>query len=140
MVLSFVIFGRMEKGELLHIWGEYLEIFISNHRFPPRIVSERLTLFRVAVPKFPNLFLLTGPNTLPSGHSSHLGIEASVTYILRLLEPLVRNTSSRAQTNISGIEVKEEAENSFNEIIQGDHSTTVEGSRVYLRGQLVVYR
>ncbi|KFY45041.1 hypothetical protein V494_01170 [Pseudogymnoascus sp. VKM F-4513 (FW-928)] len=41
----------------------------------------------VMVPGFPNLFLLTGPNTLPSGHSTLLSIENSVAYILRLLEP-----------------------------------------------------
>ena len=66
------------------------------------------------VPHFPNLFLLTGPNTLPSGHSTLFGIECSVEYILRLLKPLF----SQAQTGYSRIEVKKVAYESFNNWLQ----------------------
>ncbi|KAL2836849.1 hypothetical protein BJX68DRAFT_274327 [Aspergillus pseudodeflectus] len=42
----------------------------------------------VTAPSFPNFFMITGPNTLPSGHSTLLGIECSVEYIMRVLQPL----------------------------------------------------
>lgn len=67
---------------------------------------------------FPNLFLLTGPNTLPSGHSTLLGIENSVTYILRLLEPLLNSKALSGQPHTSKIEVKKEAEDSFNRFVE----------------------
>lgn len=67
---------------------------------------------------FPNLFLLTGPNTLPSGHSTLLGIEHSVTYILRLLEPLIGWKVQSNQPRTSKIEVKKEAEDNFNIFVE----------------------
>lgn len=63
---------------------------------------------------FPNLFLLTGPNTLPSGHSTLLSIENSVAYILRLLEPQLSPKLPLSQTLLSTIEVKRSAEQAFN--------------------------
>lgn len=62
---------------------------------------------------FPNLFLLTGPNTLPSGHSTLLSIENSVAYILRLLEPQLGPKLPLSQT-MATIEVKRSAEEAFN--------------------------
>jgi hypothetical protein len=67
---------------------------------------------------FPNLFLLTGPNTLPSGHSTLLGIEYSVTYILRLLEPLLRQRALSNQPKTATIEVRKEAEDDFNRFVE----------------------
>lgn len=67
---------------------------------------------------FPNLFLLTGPNTLPSGHSTLLGIESSVTYILRLLEPQLRWKALSDQPHPSKMEVKKEAEDAFNRFVE----------------------
>jgi hypothetical protein len=67
---------------------------------------------------FPNLFLLTGPNTLPSGHSTLLGIEYSVTYILRLLQPLLGSKVPSNQPRASKIEIKKEAEDAFNKFIE----------------------
>ncbi len=61
----------------------------------------------------PNLFILTGPNTLPSGHSTLAGIEASVEYIIRLLRGLSRNSDSRVSVN-----VKPEAQANYNDMIQ----------------------
>lgn len=63
---------------------------------------------------FPNLFLITGPNTLPSGHSTLLSIENSVAYILRLLEPQLAPKLPLSQTILSTIEVKRSAEEAFN--------------------------
>jgi hypothetical protein len=70
--------------------------------------------YRVMVSGFPNLFLLTGPNTLPSGHSTLLSIENSVAYILRLLEPQLAPKSPLSQTMLSTIEVTRSAEEAFN--------------------------
>ncbi|KFY31398.1 hypothetical protein V493_01149 [Pseudogymnoascus sp. VKM F-4281 (FW-2241)] len=67
----------------------------------------------VMVSGFPNLFFLTGPNTLPSGHSTLLSIENSVSYILRLLEPQLAPKSPLSQT-LSTIEVKRSAMEAFN--------------------------
>ena len=67
---------------------------------------------------FPNLFLLTGPNTLPSGHSTLLGIENSVTYILRLLEPLLGSEGTSKKPHSSTIEVKKDAEDAFNRFVE----------------------
>ncbi|KAL9126730.1 MAG: hypothetical protein Q9217_004257 [Psora testacea] len=68
----------------------------------------------VAVSGFPNLFILTGPNTLPSGNSTLHGIECSVTYILRVLKPLFTGKSPRSST----IMVKAAAEDAYNEKLQ----------------------
>ncbi|KAH7231680.1 uncharacterized protein BKA55DRAFT_524457, partial [Fusarium redolens] len=67
----------------------------------------------VCVSGFPNLFLLTGPNTLPSGHSTLVGIECSVEYITRLMSRFLDNHSSKVK-----FEVKAEAQDSFNTLLQ----------------------
>lgn len=69
--------------------------------------------FRVAVSGFPNLFILTGPNTLPSGHSTLIGIESSVEYIIRLLRIASKDPAARVQLN-----VKPSAQESYNNRIQ----------------------
>ncbi|KAJ0426196.1 hypothetical protein BJY00DRAFT_298280 [Aspergillus carlsbadensis] len=43
----------------------------------------------VAVPSFPSLFMITGPNTLPLGHSTLLGIEHTVHSILCVIRALL---------------------------------------------------
>ncbi|KIK68790.1 hypothetical protein GYMLUDRAFT_153644 [Collybiopsis luxurians FD-317 M1] len=63
---------------------------------------------------FPNLFMLTGPNTLPSGNSTLHGIECSIVYITRLLKHLRRYE----RTKRVSIMPKENAEREFNEKIQ----------------------
>ena len=69
------------------------------------------------VSRFLNLFLLTGPNTLLSGHLTLLGIENSVTYILCLLKPLLSLKALSGQLHLSKIKVKKEAEDTFNRFI-----------------------
>ncbi|KAL3492494.1 hypothetical protein BJX62DRAFT_236093 [Aspergillus germanicus] len=61
----------------------------------------------VADPAFPNLFMITGPNTLPLGHSTLLGIEHTVHYILRVIHSLLRGPARR-------IEVRAAAHDQFN--------------------------
>ncbi|KAH6854758.1 hypothetical protein B0I37DRAFT_422569 [Chaetomium sp. MPI-CAGE-AT-0009] len=69
----------------------------------------------VCVPEFPNLFLLTGPNTLPSGHSTLIGVECSVEYILRVITRF-----AKVSTPAKGVklQVKPSAHKSFNDGIQ----------------------
>ncbi|SPO04114.1 related to putative monooxygenase [Cephalotrichum gorgonifer] len=81
----------------------------------------------VSVTGFPNLFLLTGPNTLPSGHSTLVGIECSVTYISRVLERLFSDpTLSRNMK----IEATAAAQKSFNDWIQRKLQSLVYSEKV----------
>ena len=74
----------------------------------------------VAVPGFPNLFLLYGPNT-NLGHNSiiHM-VEAQVGYISACLDKVLAN-------NISSIEADANASTRFNEKLQRDLEKTVWG-------------
>lgn len=63
---------------------------------------------------FPNLFVLTGPNTLPSGNSTLHGIECSIVYITRLLKHLAKSGKGSDVT----IKPDMQAERRFNENIQ----------------------
>ncbi len=67
------------------------------------------------MPEFPNLFLLTGPNTLPSGHSTLVGIECSVEYILRVIGHLAKESTV---TKGVKVQVLPNAHQSFNDCIQ----------------------
>ena len=79
----------------------------------------------VSVSGFPNLFILTGPNTLPSGHSTLIGIESSVEYIIRLLRVVGKGTTARAK-----LDVKPGAQASYNERIQKRLSRLIYSSDV----------
>ncbi|KAL7275628.1 succinate semialdehyde dehydrogenase NADP+ linked [Rhizina undulata] len=82
----------------------------------------------VAVPGFPNLFMISGPNTLPTANSTLVGIECSVIYVLRLLPALLpphsifrRIISWMFQRKpYTSIEAKEEPTKAYNEWIQGE--------------------
>ncbi|KAI8689141.1 hypothetical protein NCS55_00170200 [Fusarium keratoplasticum] len=67
----------------------------------------------ICISGFPNLFVLTGPNTLPSGHSTLVGIECSVEYIIRLMSRVFNNHSSKVK-----LEMTAEAQDSFNTVLQ----------------------
>ncbi|KAL2859913.1 uncharacterized protein BJX67DRAFT_386522 [Aspergillus lucknowensis] len=69
----------------------------------------------VTVPSFPNLFMITGPNTLPSGHSTLFGIECSVEYIMRVLQPLF---SHDKRDGCIWIDVRAAAHETYNTDIQ----------------------
>jgi hypothetical protein len=95
---------------------------------------------------FPNLFLLTGPNTLPSGHSTLLGIENSVTYILRLLEPLLSSEEPPKKPHSSTIEVKKDAEDAFNRFVERRmkglvyiHRMSALGTLISERGGIILF-
>lgn len=72
----------------------------------------------VCFPEFPNLFFLTGPNTLPSGHSTLAGIESSVEYILRILGPILSKEADPLVSKRVKVQVKSTAHKSFNDWIQ----------------------
>jgi cation diffusion facilitator CzcD-associated flavoprotein CzcO len=72
----------------------------------------------IAVPDFPNLFLLLGPNTGLGHNSVVLMIEAQVRYVISLLRQM-RKRSWHA------IEVRREVEAAWNDKIQGKIAGTV---------------
>jgi hypothetical protein len=82
---------------------------------------------RLCVSGFPNFFILTGPNTLPSGHSTLLGIECSVEYILRLLSRFFNNPKPSKKVKI---EVTAKAQESFNTEIESRMQRLVYNSDV----------
>lgn len=70
------------------------------------------------VPHFPNLFILVGPNT-GIGHTSALHImESQMKYIMKTILAMRKN-------NWKAVEIKEEVEVAYNELIQKQLSTTV---------------
>ncbi|KAL2181188.1 uncharacterized protein P884DRAFT_265664 [Thermothelomyces heterothallicus CBS 202.75] len=70
----------------------------------------------VCFPDFPNLFFLTGSNTLPSSHSALVNIECSAEYILRVIGRLDNQNASK--TERVKIQVTPRAGASFNNWIQ----------------------
>uniref|UniRef100_A0A8H7KCV7 FAD/NAD(P)-binding domain-containing protein n=1 Tax=Bionectria ochroleuca TaxID=29856 RepID=A0A8H7KCV7_BIOOC len=67
--------------------------------------------FSVAVPEFPNYFCFIGPNTVINNGSLVLGIQMTAVYIYRWIEKM--------QTELlKSIEVRQEANDEFNEHIQ----------------------
>ena len=86
------------------IWG----------KFPPRIDNSRLLIVEsTSVNKFPNFFMLAGPNTLPSNNSTLQGIECSVVYITRILKHLLSQASKDSEKT-PVIMPRAEAESRFN--------------------------
>lgn len=72
----------------------------------------------VCLPEFPNLFFLTGPNTLPSGHSTLTGIECSVEYILQMLGTIISEEEDSLISKRVMVQVRSNAHSSFNDWIQ----------------------
>jgi len=63
------------------------------------------------IPGFPNYYILSGPNTV-TGHASVIfSEEVQVNYALQLIEPVIKGTAS-------SFEVKEEATDKYNDMIQ----------------------
>lgn len=73
--------------------------------------------YSISVSGFPNLFMLAGPNTLPSGNSTLHGIECSVVYITRILHGLWAKKND-IRTEALSIMPRPEAEAQFNKSIQ----------------------
>ncbi|KAH0563133.1 hypothetical protein GP486_002302 [Trichoglossum hirsutum] len=81
-----------------------------------------------SVSKFPNLFLLTGPNTLPTDNSTLVGIENSIIYIIRLLRCLL--PVNGRPPRFASISPTEDAQRSYNEWIREKLAGLVYDSKV----------
>lgn len=141
MGLTFANFGRMGRMGLLPTWGKLLKTSqlmssIEAKQSPKSKHEMMLIYYRVMVSQFPNLFLLTGPNTLPSGHSTLLGIEASVAYILRLLKPLLQKKCAVVSTK----NFQDRGDGKGGKDFQPKPRAEAERSCIYHRGQLLVYQ
>ncbi|KAK2591269.1 hypothetical protein QQS21_011050 [Conoideocrella luteorostrata] len=103
-----------EEGQELHqVWNQ-------NGNFPSAYMG-------VCAAGFPNLFFLTGPNTLPSGHSTLVGVECSVEYILRIMSPFLKNSGVFKGRSI---QVSAMAQERFNNWIQAKLCGLVYTARV----------
>ena len=103
---------------------------VSNNTFGKRLINgdgmnlqhawqERMSAYRgTTVAGFPNLFLITGPNT-GLGHTSMVFMmESQFTYIMQAL-------SAMESTRTSSLEVRQEAQRNWVEDIDRDYKATV---------------
>jgi 4-hydroxyacetophenone monooxygenase len=75
----------------------------------------------VTVPKFPNFFILYGPNTNIVVNGSIIYFtECEVTYVMRYVEHLLRN-------NLKALDVKQEVHNAYNERVDQGNAGMVWG-------------
>lgn len=73
----------------------------------------------VAVPKFPNFFLVGGPHTAGGhGGSAIFSAEVSISYIAQLLMWM-------AQENLGSVEVREDVARSYNEWVDAEHEKLI---------------
>jgi len=99
-VISYPVIGR--NGTLLSdVWSDYPRAYLGT-----------------AIPKFPNLFIVTGPNT-GIGHTSALFIiESQLKYILNCIQQAKKQ-------NKKVIEVTEKAEQDYTTLIHKEMEKTV---------------
>lgn len=99
-VISYPVIGK-DGVALSRVWEEYPRAYLGT-----------------AIPGFPNLFVVTGPNT-GIGHTSAIFIiESQMKYILASLKRL-------AQSGKQSIEVKREAEDAYTQMIHSEMGKTV---------------
>ena len=99
-MISYPVFGRQGKA-LSEFWHDYPRAYLGT-----------------TIPGFPNLFIITGPNT-GIGHTSALFlIESQMMYITRSLDAL-------AKTKHQTIEVSAEAESKYTQHIHSEMERTV---------------
>lgn len=99
-VISYPVTGKNGR-QLGDMWAQYPRAYLGT-----------------SLPDFPNLFIVTGPNT-NSGHTSALFfIESQMNYILDCIRTLHRK-------NLRSIEVKPEAEHRYTEMIHREMQRTV---------------
>ncbi|WP_395345011.1 flavin-containing monooxygenase [Ningiella sp. W23] len=99
-IISYPIYGK-EKRELHRFWADYPRAYLGT-----------------SIPNFPNLFIVTGPNT-GIGHTSAIFIiESQMKYILKAIKTV---EASKA----SSIEVTSEAEEQYTKMIHSEMSSTV---------------
>lgn len=99
-VISYPVIGR-DKKQLGDFWQEYPRAYLGT-----------------SAPGFPNLFIVTGPNTGIGHTSAIVVIEAQMNYIISSIKSLSAN-------NNKVIEVKAEAENRYTQHIHKEMAKTV---------------
>ena len=99
-VISYPVTGKNGKT-LADVWKEFPRAYLGT-----------------TVPGFPNLFIVTGPNT-GIGHTSAIFvIEAQMNYIMKSIDALKKQGKA-------AIEVKPEAENDYTTMIHSEMDKTV---------------
>ncbi|MFV1872132.1 MAG: flavin-containing monooxygenase [Oleiphilus sp.] len=99
-VISYPVIGKHGKA-LADFWQDYPRAYLGT-----------------TIPDFPNLFIVTGPNT-GIGHTSALFIiESQMYYIMKALEAVKLRPDST-------IEVKQEAEDRYTQLIHREMAKTV---------------
>ena len=98
--LSFPVIGRAKKS-LSDFWNEYPRAYLGT-----------------SAPGFPNLFIVTGPNTGIGHTSAIVVIEAQMNYIIACIKSLTGN-------NNKAIEVKADAENRYTQHLHKEMAKTV---------------
>jgi cation diffusion facilitator CzcD-associated flavoprotein CzcO len=99
-VISYPVIGR-EKKRLEDFWQEYPRAYLGT-----------------SAPGFPNLFIVTGPNTGIGHTSAIVVIEAQMNYMISSIKSLSAN-------NNKVIEVKADAENRYTQHIHKEMAKTV---------------
>ena len=99
-VISYPVIGR-EKKQLGDFWQEYPRAYLGT-----------------SAPGFPNLFIVTGPNTGIGHTSAIVVIEAQMNYIISSIKSLSANDNKV-------IEVKADAENRYTQHIHQEMAKTV---------------
>ena len=97
--ISFPVIGR-EKKSLFDFWKEYPRAYLGT-----------------SAPGFPNLFIVTGPNTGIGHTSAIVVIEAQMNYIISCMKSLTGDNSA--------IEVKADAENRYTQHVHKEMAKTV---------------
>lgn len=99
-VISYPVIGK-EGQALSDVWDPFPRAYLGT-----------------SIPGFPNLFIVTGPNT-GIGHTSALVIiEAQMNYIMRSIQEV-------QQRQLSAIEVQAEAEDKYTDLIHREMQRTV---------------
>ena len=97
--ISFPVIGREQKS-LLEFWKEYPRAYLGT-----------------SAPGFPNLFIVTGPNTGIGHTSAIVVIEAQMNYIISCIKSLAGNKNA--------VEVKADAENRYTQRLHKEMAKTV---------------
>lgn len=99
-VISYPVYGKNDKP-IQQVWDPFPRAYLGT-----------------SIPEFPNLFIVTGPNT-GIGHTSAIFvIEAQMHYILKSIKTVL---DKKAET----IEVKEEFEEEYTNMIHSEMEQTV---------------
>lgn len=99
-VISYPVYGK-DNLKLQDFWDPFPRAYLGT-----------------SIPKFPNLFIVTGPNT-GIGHTSALFIiEAQMEYMMQSMEAVLKK-------NADVIEVKPESEKEYTDMIHSEMEQTV---------------